>query len=75
MPFPSVIEIAKTDLFTNEDELRSRYPDVLVQRVCVFVTCICGVLPIPMLRTGSSSRHAWGVMGFHASPLTLTLRW
>ena len=33
MPFPSVIEIAKTDLFTNEDELRSRYPDVLVQRV------------------------------------------
>ena len=59
MPFPSVIEIAKTDLFTNEDELRSRYPDVLVQ----------------MLRTGSSSRHAWGVMGFHASPLTLTLRW
>ena len=33
MPFPSVIEIAKVDLFTNEDELRSRYPDVLVQRV------------------------------------------
>ena len=33
MPFPNINEIARTDLFTNEGELRSRYPDVLVDRV------------------------------------------
>lgn len=33
MAFPNINEIARTDLFTNEGELRSRYPDVLVDRV------------------------------------------
>lgn len=33
MGFPNINEIARTDLFTNEGELRSRYPDVLVDRV------------------------------------------
>ncbi len=33
MAFPNINEIARTDLFTNESELRSRYPDVLVDRV------------------------------------------
>jgi len=33
MAFPNINEIARTDLFTNEGKLRSRYPDVLVDRV------------------------------------------
>lgn len=33
MAFPNINEIARTDLFSNEGELRSRYPDVLVERV------------------------------------------
>lgn len=32
MGFPNINEIARIDLFTNEGELRSRYPDVLVDR-------------------------------------------
>ena len=33
MPFPNMTEVARVDLFTAEDELRSRYPDVLVERI------------------------------------------
>ena len=33
MPFPSVIDIARTDLFTAEEELRQRFPDVVVNRL------------------------------------------
>ena len=33
MPFPAVIDIARTDLFTAEEELRQRYPDVVVNRL------------------------------------------
>jgi hypothetical protein len=33
MPFPAVIDIARTDLFTSEEELRQRYPEVLVNRL------------------------------------------
>ena len=33
MAFPNIVEVSKVDLFTAEDELRSRYPEVLVQRV------------------------------------------
>lgn len=33
MAFKNINEVARTDLFTSESELRSRYPDVLVERV------------------------------------------
>ena len=33
MPFPAVIDIARTDLFTAEEELRQRFPDVVVNRL------------------------------------------
>lgn len=33
MGFPNMTEVARVDLFTAEDELRSRYPDVLVERI------------------------------------------
>ena len=33
MPFPAVIDIARTDLFTAEEELRQRFPDVVVTRL------------------------------------------
>lgn len=33
MAFKNITEVVHTDLFTSESELRSRYPDVLVERV------------------------------------------
>jgi hypothetical protein len=33
MPFPAVIDIARTDLFTAESELKERFPDVVVARL------------------------------------------
>lgn len=33
MAFPSVIEVAHTDLFTPVDELQQRFPEVLVERL------------------------------------------
>lgn len=33
MPFPSALTVCKQDLFTKVDELRDKYPEVLVQRI------------------------------------------
>lgn len=33
MPFPSAFTVCKQDLFTKVDELRDKYPEVLVQRI------------------------------------------
>ncbi|MCD8395328.1 MAG: hypothetical protein LUC85_10965 [Bacteroidales bacterium] len=33
MPTPNAIEVCRTDLFTKEDELRQRYPQVIVDKV------------------------------------------